>query len=383
MFLTSLFIANAIVLQAGSPEAAPQERPVSALIEELGSRKFTIRQKATRELKARGRSAVAELQAALNSDQPEIRSRAKSILAFVLGTSARKRFLSEANLAQAQKVPGWQRLRSICVSDAEAINVLKNWLKAEPGLFESQIIGGRTFSTELKQRIDRLSDFLQDSPDKKNTKTVLNSVQAILFLVTEPDVRFERSTMSACESLFELRPTGRALVAKDRITQTLTGSWLQSKTVSQYHKLTLTLRFGLQEGLTIAEAIVRSRARGRRMEYALHCIGKLGGPKQIELLESQLKNNVRLSTRRVSTIVGPDGKRTPSTYEYRVSDIALAMLWHLHKENPGDHGFTKRVRPNGLFVYAIGSLGFDSNEQREVAFAEWERFAATRQSVDR
>ncbi len=376
MFLTSLFVMQAIVLQAGPQEASPPQRSISALIEDLGARNFTVRQDATRELKARGRAAITGLQTAATSDQQEVRARAKSILGFILGTTARKRFLAEATPVNASQVVGWKRLRVMCASDNEAIGTLKTWLAAEPALFESQVIGGRAFSTELKQRVDRLSDFLQDTkPGHKREQVALQSAQAILFLVTDPTLKPTSKTMSACESLFELGPTARALATKDRLTRALAGKWIESD-ASQYHKLLLTLRFGLPEGLPLAESIVKSRARGRRMEYALHCIGKLGGEKQVALLETQLQNKVRLSRRGSRAVVGLGGQRDPSDYEYQVRDVALAMLWHLHKQSPQKHGFSTRVRNSGLFVFAPGTLGFDSEEQRTAALKEWERYSA-------
>lgn len=359
-------------VQVGSQTPA-EPRSVSALIEDLGDRRFQVRQKATRTLTSLGRDAVAGLRGALKSENPEIRQRAKSILAKVLGTTTRDRFLDEPTVRNARQIPGWGRLRPLFETDSQAVETLVKWLRAEPRLFEARIVGGVEFAEQLTKRVAAISDFQVNMADtSKQRDRIIDSVHAALFLVATSSSKPSADVDRACDSLFGLRSVAVAMQPKS-LTFQLANEWVRAQG-SQYSRLLLTLKYGLPAGLPLAEQIVRSKARGSRMEYALHIIGKLGNEEQVDLLKQQLTNKARLSRRRSAAIRGASKSRPLLNFEYQVRDIALAMLWHLHGEHPSDHGFGKRVRDHKWFVFSTGSLGFESQEDRKAAFAEWGKF---------
>ena len=114
----------------------------------------------------------------------------------------------------------------------------------------------------------------------------------------------------------------------------------------------------------------------------MHTIGRFGGKQQIALLKSQLTNTTPLSRPRVRAVRENDRRRN-SPYQYEVRDIALAMLWHLHGEKPGNHGFDpKRARPDTRFVYSLAGLGFSSEKDRKAAFAEWAAFESKQAPIE-
>ncbi|MFK7821098.1 MAG: hypothetical protein AB8G99_20445 [Planctomycetaceae bacterium] len=378
--LHALFILIATVgVQDEAPTPAASSADIARLVEQLGDKKFRVRQQATAKLKSLGGKAVPSLRKAVTNPNSEISDRATSVLGYVLGTAARLKFLKEPSVANAKQVKAWSRLRKLVVSDEAAIAQLKSWLEAEPRIFEAGVMGGDVLTNELRDRASRLSDYKRRPPEINAVEEarVLASVSAIVFVATDPQVGLTRVGQSAVESVFKLGVTRRALapaVGNNAVMRTLAGVWI-GQPGSQYTKLQLCLDFGLPEGLAMAESIVRSKARGPRMEYALHLIGKLGGKKQVKLLQSQLSNDVRLSRRQVRA-VQRDGRPSKSNYEYQVRDIALAMLWHLHEEDPAKHGFdSNRVRRHPRFVFAQKTLGFSSDADREAAFAEWNEFA--------
>ncbi len=375
-----LFTLFIITVTASGPQVDSQEsseRQISALIEDLGDRRFQVRQKATRELTERGREAIGSLRDALKNQNPEIRRRAKSILATVLGTETRAGFLKEPTVENARQVPGWKRLRPLFDSDKQATQALADWLRAEPQMFEAQIVGGREFADEFSRRVAFLSDFLQANTTEtsKQREQLMHSVHAAIFLAATSSARPPAAIERACDTLFGIRIVARQLLQPKSLTFKLANEWVKVPG-SQYPRLLLTLKYGLPAGLPLAEKIVREKARGPRMEYALHVIGKLGNEKQIPLLKQQLSNTIQLSRRRTQAIRGPAGSRLPVKFEYQVRDIALAMLWHLSGEHPSDHGFGPRVRDHKWFVFSPGTMGFASSEDRNTAFAEWKNYKA-------
>lgn len=382
--LLALFILLATCTgQDEAPSADASQTEIARLVEQLGDRKFRVRQQATARLKELGAKAVPLLRNAADSSNEEVSGRAKSVLGYVLGTATRIAFLNKPTLANAKQLSTWTRLRKLSGSDEAAIAQSVAWFKAEPRLFEASVVGGDTLATELRERASRLSDYKARPPKIDATVEARNlaSVSAIVFVATDPQVKVSRSAQTAVESVFKLGVTRRALsgsVDNTQLLRRLAGQWI-GQSGSQYTKLQLCLDFGLSEGLPLAESIVRSKARGPRMEYALHLIGKLGGKDQTKLLQSLLENETRLSRKHVRAVQSGDDRPSESAYEYQVRDVALAMLWHLHGEDPAKRGFDpKRVRKHIRYVFAWKSLGFTSEASREAAFAEWNAFAKTR-----
>ncbi len=378
--------ALTIILMLHSPPAptgagrapAVQEHPAAAirrLIEELGSRRFTTRQQATLRLKRLGRSAIPALRAAQGSENPEIRTRATSVLEHILGTAARDAFLKSPTLTTARDVAVWKRLRRLSGSDEKSVQNLERYMRAEPRLFAAHSLGAEEFAVTLTERVGRLMDY---SIRERTSPPINDSVEAILFLATDPDVPLSPAARLAAETVFGLAQVQRGLSGKSpsAMLRRLAGEWIRQPG-SQYQKLLLTLKFDLPEGLQLARDTVQAGARGARLEYALHIIGKLGEPQDARILESLLDDQTPLSGGRVAAVRSPDGGRRASRFESRVGDVALGMLWHLRGENPADHGFDRtRVVSHPWFVYRLGSLGFLSDDQRAAALREWKEFAA-------
>jgi hypothetical protein len=365
--------------QQGTSDEAPREEDIARLIQQLGDRKFTVRQSATRSLKAIGRPAIPALRKAESTSKSEVKLRVASILEHVLGTASRKAFLKDPTIANARNVVFWKRLRGFVDSDEAAIELMRSWLTSEPRLFQTQVLGGNEFADELRNSASRLTNFVEQSPTAAELQA---SITALAFVSSDASTQLTKDARKSAESIFEMGATRRALspTSGNLLLRKLAGDWV-SQTGSQYQKLILSLKYSLPEGLPLAEAIILSEARGPRMQYALHIVGKLGSEKQIPLLLSQLNNKTPLSKPKVVAVRPKQAppaeslRRPQVKYEYRVCDVALAMLWHLHGENPAAHGFDpKRVRSHAWFQFPLDALGFDSEEQRVAAFAEWQKF---------
>lgn len=372
MHLTFILISLASLgLQQGPSSEVPQDDAVQKLVDQLGSNKFRLRQTASSKLRQLGANAVPALRKAAASENAEVANRAQAILRTILGTDARERFLREPTQANAASIVDWDQVRRVFRSDADAISGFAGWLKAEPMLFEAQVVGGKELEQRIKRIVDRLADF---SKKAQPAEEVLTRVNALLFIASTS--KLTNQSRSEIEKLFKLATIRRAMLPQQRRVhlRKLAGMWILSEQGSQDEKLLLSLRNGLPEGLTLAESIVRQKARGSRMQYALHAIGRFGGKKQVALLKSQLTNTTRLSRPRVRAVRENDSRRT-SPYQCQVRDVALGMLWHLHGEKPGNHGFDpKRATADTRFVYSLSGLGFSSEEQRKAAFAEWTKF---------
>lgn len=366
-------------LQQGTSDEVSREEDIARLIQQLGDRKFSVRQSATKSLKALGRPAIPALRNAQANGKPEVKLRVAGILEHILGTASRKTFLKDPTVANARNVVFWNRLRGLVDSDEAAIKLMRSWLSSEPRLFQTQVLGGSEFADELRDCASRLTNFVKQSPPEAELQA---SIMALAFVTSDASTQLTRQARKSAESIFEMGATRKALSPRtgNPLLRKLAGAWV-TQTGSQYQKLILSLKYSLPEGLPLAESVVRSKGRGPRMQYALHIVGKLGGEKQIPLLVSQLNNKTPLSKPKVVAVrpkkTPPAGslRRPRVKYEYRVCDVALAMLWHLHGENPAAHGFDpKRVRTHVWFQFPLDALGFDSEEQREAAFAEWQKF---------
>jgi hypothetical protein len=88
-----------------TPSAARQNR-LAAAVRELGHRSFRVRERASAELTAAGRSALPFLQAAVNDSDPEIARRARSCIQYIERASELPVILAAGTLLAARRPPG-------------------------------------------------------------------------------------------------------------------------------------------------------------------------------------------------------------------------------------------------------------------------------------
>src|SRR5579871_3218860 len=135
LFTTLLF--TSLIVRADPPAHDDRARE---LVQELGSRDYRTREKATEELSTLGRAAYAALRQGQNDPDPEIRARSTRLFprAYDLEMKARiDSFVADTQGKQAHDLPGWERFRKLLGDDAQARGFFASMARADSRLMDA------------------------------------------------------------------------------------------------------------------------------------------------------------------------------------------------------------------------------------------------------
>lgn len=356
--------------EAGRPavSSAGDARVVDRLIQQLGAPEFMKRQQAMTALSGLGRSVVEPVQRALQSEDPEVRLRAKFVLQ-VLRNANRERVL-EAFLVgdepeAAAELPGWAQFRALAGDHPEGRTLYAQMLQDEAdfldAIFHADVPGTPVdVSRELAARTFELQQQL-----RSRQAIPISSVSALLLVAAGSNVdlasqsglmtlcyrtEFDRAIRSGPQQLPLRRMLGR-VVAKDSDESLLA------------QRLHFTLNYELPEGLDPARVVLDHRVGNPHIRmFAILVVAKLGREAEdTRILERTLDDETeiaalhRLGDRQITT---------------QLRDVALASLVHRAGEPLADYGLAE-VRLDATLVFQTISVGFASDADRQVAIQRW------------
>ena len=366
------------------PRDAETETQPAQLIESLGSASFAERTAASRKLRDMGFSAVPALRQARRHPDAEVRYRAKQLLAVIERMDLRQqldRFLKTPSEQTASRLPGWREFTKIAGRSSAAFTLFGLMQSAEPELF-------RNFGTEplklqklVEQRTMEIHGVnLPSAPpsqprtdealqaERSRRQRLLGGICAAMLVQSSRGLEISSNTSSFMYGLVNFDVFQQALADEHtgEIVHRLFGHWFaRAEDVRSHQRLMLAMRFGLKEGLQVAEDQIVKSPRDYPTQYALLTIGKLNDVDRIELVKSQLSNTFSL-LRRVRVAPAAAAQQR----DCRLCDVALAVLWHLHGEDPRKHGFVE-LRRDPQFLFQPNSMVFKDDAAREAAFQEW------------
>src|SRR4051794_14127262 len=121
MYATSLLTLVLAAAPAAETSGAP-DADLTVLVRRLGDESFTVRDDAARRLLLQGRSAEKALRQGLADSDPEVRHQCEQLLALATRSEfqvALDAFLSDGRVEHVQKLPAWNRFRTL-VGDSAA-----------------------------------------------------------------------------------------------------------------------------------------------------------------------------------------------------------------------------------------------------------------------
>ncbi|GIW92745.1 MAG: hypothetical protein KatS3mg110_0786 [Pirellulaceae bacterium] len=366
--------AAAVALLAFLPPAVADEpADPAALVRMLADPEFTVREQASQALVGLGREALEAVVAGTRHPDREIRYRCRRILSLIQRNDFERRlalFVADPTGQHDYGLPGWQVFRAEFGSSSAARQFYVEMLRAEPALFEALQQGAAAAAEQLENRTWQL----QQQPLELTGQTPpVASLAAFLFLLMQPDLEVSDAAanyvLNHCfQGYFEkalYEGPARALVRQ-----------LLGKVVERadewpaYTAIRLALRYDLPEGLQPALRILQEDAQATVVylrQYAVLAVGRFGDARHTEVLEKLLDD---------ATPCIPAQAVNQQTFETQLRDVALAVLWKLHGEDPRQHGFSNRVQEDPQLGFHPSTLGFNSAEERKAALEQWRAFRA-------
>ncbi len=359
--------AMAAVSPAGPPDR-PTDR-IERLAYRLSAPEFSVRDAAERELRGSGPDALPVLRRLADARDLEMRQRISRLIVALEESAleASLQQLSEGGIpASDLEVPGWAVYQRVMGSDTERRSLFVEMVRADAGLM-SAIDGPR--ETLRREFENRCADINIQRSQRQSASRSVADVAALILAATQPDCHPSPAAAACVTACLQEGAFLAEMQRSDRpeALEQLVSMWVahpDSSTVIQ--RLGLAARFELAEGIDVAREIIERRLYGPQIQHAILYIAKVGTADQLHDLELLLEDATDLQAAR---------RGSSTTFSARVQDVALAGLVHMTSQQPEEYGFGS-LRVNSQYLYAPGSIGFETEEARQEALTKWRWWAA-------
>jgi hypothetical protein len=305
------------------------------LIRELGSPSYEGREKASEALLRLGIAARPDLELALNSNDAEVRYRARKILTKVLADDLAKRieaFIRDVDGKQKLTLPGWESFSKQFGTDNPARELFVEMIRDEGPLVEAiQTNDAKVINEKLRGSIGKLTQRMQAGAFQKTPPA--GQAAAQLLAASHPDVslddrQFVRLTQFAYQSVF----FQKAVRSTQGPSRKLLQQWLakDSGAMGDNNKLMMAVNFTLPETLDIGRRCLKPDRPGRYRLSGILAVAALGKADDIALLEPLLNDET----------VGMTQQINKKKIEIQIRDVALAGVVKLSGQDLKKYGFS-------------------------------------------
>lgn len=381
IFLTITLIASIAAPVAIDNPACAQEtgltpaesERVRVLVSQLSAPDFSARQAAANELLKLSPNALPALRAALASATGESEVRLRQIVDQLMLRLFDEQLAAwtDTPAESPAAAPDIERYFQLIQEDDRTRRVLVEVLKAERRLFALRQFAPDDLSAELETRS---AEFSRQCHGRDDEPFPIASALGLMLLASDADVRLLRATSTNISDALD-DPRFEQLLEEGAFADVITAvtsAWMKRPGISAERPLIFCMRHELPAGVDIAKRVIESQSRRQDMAWSLLCLASLNDTNSLPLVESLLETPAQLWPPRGQAVQDllPD-REIKSTYAVQTRDVALAVAIHLRGRTPGDFGFD--ADSSELTVFALESLGFDTDDERLAAIAEYRR----------
>ena len=358
------------VAEADSQGASDQR--VAVLVRDLGAPEFSAREEASRELLDLGIVAHDALLRATQSDDAEVRVRARRILVRVLESDFQDRleaFAAHYEDAGEQSLPAWDLFSADYGTSRLARELFVEMQRAEPEMLAALAEGPKAAADALNRRTREILD------GQRESLMQLGTLASLLFVGAAPDVKVDED---GCLHIYPyvVQSTyhrNHKSPLWPSVLKKLVGRWIAKDTTPAMTNQNLILAATLElksETLAIAGRVLDSdeSPTGTR-QIAILMISRFGDKPQIKQIEDLLEDATNCGTVQV--------EKPPHQVELQIRDVALAALLHMTGQDLKEYGYDS-AQEYGPTVFQVGTLGFADAATREAALKKWSESAAPR-----
>ncbi len=342
------------------------------LVRQLGAPSYQRREEAAILLGELGAAALPPLREAARHGDLEIRYRASSLLDAIERIEQQRaldEFLATGDPELSALLPGWGRFSEAAGTDLSARQLFVDMCRAEPAVMRLTVRSGAELQMIAEQRSMRFQ-----SGDRRNVASRMSpaTLAVFLFVMLDPGCELSDGTRSMSAAIIGQSQIAAAVDgSSDSAMRQLMARWIaEADRVSPTQRISVALQYSIDTGVEPALQMIQLGARGSHLQNAIHAVGRLGGPEHLDDLSTLLGD---------TTVLSEQQQQGKATFTSQVRDVALAVMVHLSGQNPADYGFLKlRLHPKHLFQ--PNTAGFESDETREHAFAQWQLWTRVQRS---
>ncbi len=338
---------------------------LSGAVRKLASPSFRERQAAGDSLLQAGTSAIPLLRKAARSESPEVRYRAAEILQRLeLGVLDLQKAEVLSGEIDEGILPAWDRFRLIVGASPDQRRFFVDLLEQSPQLLLA--IGTPELGDLFDRRVNEWA--MSNSTWRSRGNESVEELASLLLVMSQPEINptpFQAQVLSrAAEGSWfgtQMNTPDRGSSLKAIATYWITKPG-RSSAESRLH---LARNYSLREGIFPAREIVDDPAVGLETQNSILYLAMFGEDQDVPRLERLLENRTEVQTFQMRR----NQDDQSSQVKTQVCDIALVALWKLRQENPKSHGVENYQEAGG--DPRAGSMGFTSDERRQMAINEW------------
>lgn len=360
-----LFAASCDDLALGIDNpAAVRPDQVSLWIEQLGSSSFATRQAATSSLLESGEAAMKALQQAEKSASLEQKSRIRSVLRKLQENSFAARLMrlkARPTESAAQQMPVWSRFSQIVGTDDASLVLYVRLLEAEPDLFAT----AEKRPAELRNLLEKRSAelLLSARPGAIQQRPFsVDAYAAQLLLASDNELLLRGATSTNLSTLLACPAFQTALKSDDGAAwRKLVGQYILRDRIAVTEPLQFARRHHLPQGPILARRVLTGKVRGQEGLWAMMLLKEQGDAADIPLIERLFDNQGILFNDSARSWLALNG------------DMALAVAIAMRNQDPRDFGFGEQESREGEFRFALDTIGFGSDQNRQRARQKYEQ----------
>jgi hypothetical protein len=361
LLLATSCLDSARALDEGVTENSQQ---ISLWIEQLSSSSFQQRQVATAALLESGDEAISALQRAEKSATLEQRSRIQIVLQKLQQNSFAAKLMrlkARPTESAAGQMPAWSRFSETVGSDAASLTLFVRLLEAESELFTVAEKGSLQLRNLLEKRSSELLLTARPAALRQRSFSV-DAYAAQLLLAADNNLLLRGATSTNLNTLLISPAFQNALNSEDgEAYLKLVGAYILRDRIAATDPLQFARRHRLPQGPLLARRVLSGTVRGHEGLWAMMLLKEQGTAADIPLVEQLFDNQ---------SVLFNDSART---YLALNGDMALAVAITMRNQDPRDYGFGQKEPRVGEFRFALDTIGFDSDQDRQQARQKYEQ----------
>ncbi len=369
--LSALLMLQGVAATANDQRASQDQ--IARLVRDLGSDKFTQRERATRELIELGIATREALVAASNDPDAEVRVRARAILATVSESDFRHRleaFSADIDGSRKQTLPGWEQFAAQLGASQLSRQLFVEMQRAEPELLAEYSKGTKAASDALEARCHGLIQQIMQS--QREGMVSLGTMASLLFVGSAEGVSVDEQISMHLYPWIFYQPGFRTNALAGLWSGTLkklVGMWVVKDASPGATSQNLMFAASLElkaEVLGVSTRVLANPLNpASTRQVAILMLGRFAGKESLPTIEKLLDDTSNCG------IVQANNRQI----EVQIRDVALAVLVHLTGQKLRDYGFLSAQHfPPTLFQ--VGTLTFTDPAQREAALKKWSQWRA-------
>ena len=377
-----LLVAGRAAAEEAKKETTADPAKTAALVQKLGDNSFEVREDAHKQLEQMGKDAIKALEQGAESEDLEISSRSKRLLALATRTEievALDAFLADKETKLILKLPSYERFKKTLGDDASARALFVEMYTTEGDLLAGLERDPKKFEAAFNNRCQQIQQNLY-TPWGHVNPVPMGQIVALLFAATDSRVTTNINSFYMVTNLLYQQNIQQGFKSNAGARKLLAQFFEQrSDQNTMPQAIQLAMQLDMKEMAPVAlKAATAKDSQPWVRGTAVLAVGKLGTKDNIKDIEPLLNDTTNLGTMQFNQ----GNVQTRVTTEVR--DVTLAAMIMLSGQDYMSYNFPylKQFPQINRQFLGYNYFGFSDNDQRAAALKQYKEEVAKQEKKD-